>query len=142
MIVKIKKSKNVLKIKYISNKIKYCEKIIDDKELDIDENSYFTIIKYDTDFDTKDKIILYSLKMIFLNVFLMIVDFMGYIQDGKSFYYVKYKFKCVSDYEIDGNDLENEQFTKKRTVETLFNALYVILSFSLFGLLILMIMIF
>lgn len=67
MIVKIKKSKNVLKIKYISNKIKYCEKIIDDKELDIDENSYFTIIKYDTDFDTKDKIILYSLKMIFLN---------------------------------------------------------------------------
>lgn len=67
MIVKIKKSKNVLKIKYISNKIKCCEKIIDNKEFDIDENSYFTIIKYDTDFDTKDKIILYSLKMIFLN---------------------------------------------------------------------------
>lgn len=142
MIVKIKKSKNVLKIKYISNKIKYCEKIIDNKEFDIDENSYFTVIKYDTDFDTKDKIILYSLKMIFLNVFLMIVDFCGYIQDGKSFYYVKYKFKCVSGCEIDGNDLENEQFTKKRTVGTLFNVLYVILSFSLFGLLILMIMIF
>ena len=46
MIVKIKKSKNVLKIKYISNKIKCCEKIIDNKEFDIDENSYFTIIKY------------------------------------------------------------------------------------------------
>ncbi len=88
-----------------------------------------------------DKIFLYSLKMIFLTVFLMIVDFMGYIQDGKSFYYVKYKFKCISDCEIDGNDLENEQFTKKRTVETLFNTLYLILSFSLFGLLILMIMI-
>lgn len=69
MIVKIKKSKNVLKIKYKSNGKKHCEKITDDKEFNIDENSYFKIIKYDTDFDSKEKIILYSLKMIFLSVF-------------------------------------------------------------------------
>ncbi len=80
--------------------------------------------------------------MIFLSVFLMIVDYCGDIQDGQSFYSVKYKFKCVSDCEIDGNDLENEQFTKKRTVETLLNALYLILSFIFFCLIILMIMIF
>ena len=80
--------------------------------------------------------------MIFLSVFLMIVDYCGDIQDGKSFYSVKYKFKCVSDCDNDGNDLENEQFTKKRTVETLLNALYLILSFIFFGLIILMIMIF
>lgn len=69
MIVNIKKSKNVLKIKYKSNGKKHCEKITADKEFNIDENSYFKIIKYDTDFDSKEKIILYSLKMIFLNVF-------------------------------------------------------------------------
>lgn len=80
--------------------------------------------------------------MIFLSVFLMMVDYFGDMQDSKSFYYVNYRFKCVSDYVIDGNDLENEQFTKKRTVETLFNALYLILSFILFGLIILIIMIF
>ena len=142
MIIKVKKSKNILKIKYKSNGKKHCEKIIDEKEFDIDENSNFTIIKYDTDFDTKEKIILYSLKMIFLSVFLMMVDYFGDMQDSKSFYYVNYRFKCVSDYVIDGNDLENEQFTKKRIAETLFNALYLILSFILFGLIILIIMIF
>ena len=55
MIIKVKKSKNILKIKYKSNGKKHCEKIIDEKEFDIDENSNFTIIKYDTDFDTKEK---------------------------------------------------------------------------------------
>ena len=54
MIVNIKKSKNVLKIKYKSNGKKHCEKITADKEFNIDENSYFKIIKYDTDFDSKE----------------------------------------------------------------------------------------
>lgn len=136
MVIKIKAKNNTLKIKYKSNGKKYFKKITDEEEFDIDENSYFKVIKYDTNFDTKDKIILYSLKMIFLIIFLMIVDFCGYLSDGKSFYYVKYQFKCVSDSLIDGNDLENEKYTKKRTVESLFNTLYLILSFSLYGLII------
>lgn len=69
MIVNVNKSKNVLKIKYISNGIKYKEIIMDKKEFDIDENSFFTIIKYDVNFDNKEKIILYSLKMLFLSIF-------------------------------------------------------------------------
>lgn len=54
MIVNVNKSKNVLKIKYISNGIKYKEIIMDKKEFDIDENSFLSIIKYDVNFDTKD----------------------------------------------------------------------------------------
>ena len=115
------------------NGIKYKEIIMDEKEFDIDENSYFTIVKYDVNFDNKKKIIFYSLKMILLSIFLLIIDSFGDIQKNDSFYYMSYRFKCISNCVINGDNLDNDNFNKKRTVEAFFNTLYLILSFIIFG---------
>jgi hypothetical protein len=136
MIVKVKKETNLLKIKYISKGKKYKETITGEKEFNVDENSYFAIIKYDILFDNKEKAILYSLKMIFLSVILLLMDALD-IQKSTSYYFINYKFKCVSDCQIiNGDNLDNESFVKRSTKEYLFNTIYLILSFIFFGLII------
>lgn len=127
MIINVSESKNVLKIKYKSKGKKYKDLIDGKKDFDIDENSVFTLIKYDYNFDDKKKIILYSFRMVFLSIILMIIDNFGDIQNNNSFCYIKYKFKCDSNYVINGNDLDNEKFIKKYQFDTYFNIIYLIL---------------
>lgn len=136
MIVNIHKSNKILKIKYLSNGKKYKEIIDNDKIIDIDENSIFVIIEYDSNFDDKTKIFLYSIKMIFISIFLMIIDNFSDIQKNNSFYYNKYKFKCTSNCIINCEKLDEECFIEKRSTESFFNTIYLILSFMLLGLVI------
>lgn len=136
MMVNIHRSNKILKVKYLSKGEKHKEIIDNDRTLDIDENSIFTIIEYDVNFDNKTKIILYSIKMILISIFLMIIDSFGDIQKNKSFYYKKYKFTCTSNCNINGDQLDEENYIKKKNAESFLNTFFLILSLIVFGIVI------
>lgn len=136
MIVKVNKSQYLIKIKYVSNNKTYIEKITDERTFEIDKNTFFTITKYDSNFDTKYKILLYSIKMILFSVILMVLDSFGDIQDCKSFFYISYRFRCDSNCTINADEIESENFDKKKSKENLFNAFYLISSFLFLGIII------
>lgn len=66
----------------------------------------------------------------------MIIDNFSDIQKNNSFYYNKYKFKCTSNCIINCEKLDEECFIEKRSTESFFNTIYLILSFMLLGLVI------
>lgn len=127
-----------IKLEFIQNKKKIKKYIIDDYSFDYDDDTIIKLTVYDNDFNSLSKRVLKSLKMIFLALFLMILDTFGPLDYTKSFYKNKYYIENVND-SIDISRIENIKIKKVRRYSMLYNSLYVISGIILLGLLVFLI---